>query len=185
MSTCWFYLLVNKRYLIIKPKTKYKIVLYWIVLDLCRMSVKQLCVDFLQSPNVTGESIPVLAGLLNHVIPSVSTKLSVMAEIITELREPLQADNSVYVPDLLLIEAEEKVCKTYKVLFLLLKKTIDNLFIFADKSLSKKPKVSSRFLVISLSYVWDTVIDWVNVNKLGTLRVVFKLTIWAGIPKGK
>uniref|UniRef100_A0A1B6MTZ4 Nuclear condensin complex subunit 3 C-terminal domain-containing protein n=1 Tax=Graphocephala atropunctata TaxID=36148 RepID=A0A1B6MTZ4_9HEMI len=77
--------------------------------EMGRTSLQQLCVDLLQSDKVGLQSVRVLASLLDHVIPDVSDKLSVMAEIITDLREPLQAQNSsVYVPDLLLLEAEEK-----------------------------------------------------------------------------
>lgn len=73
--------------------------------------MKQLCLELLQSPVLKGECVAVSASLLNHVIPSVMTKVSVMVEIITELREPLQTEDehSVYMPDLLAIEGEEKV----------------------------------------------------------------------------
>lgn len=55
-------------------------------------------------------TVAVLASLLDHSVPSADAKLSVMAEVVSELREPLQAhDATVYVPDVLLIEAEEKV----------------------------------------------------------------------------
>ncbi|KAG8284844.1 hypothetical protein J6590_093704 [Homalodisca vitripennis] len=77
--------------------------------EMGRSSLQQLCVDLLQSDRVTLQSVVVLASLLDHIIPDVNTKLNVMAEIITDLREPLQAlDSSVYVPNLLLLEAEEK-----------------------------------------------------------------------------
>lgn len=78
--------------------------------DCLRSNLKQLCIDLLESPAVTLVSVPTLAQLLDYIVPSPSAKLSVMAEVITELREPLQAgEASVYVPNLLLIEAEEKV----------------------------------------------------------------------------
>uniref|UniRef100_A0A1B6GC29 Nuclear condensin complex subunit 3 C-terminal domain-containing protein n=1 Tax=Cuerna arida TaxID=1464854 RepID=A0A1B6GC29_9HEMI len=77
--------------------------------EMGRNSLQQLCVDLLQSDRVTLQSVVVLASLLDHIIPDVNTKLNVMAEIITDLREPLQTlDSSVYVPNLLLLEAEEK-----------------------------------------------------------------------------
>ncbi|XP_054278540.1 condensin complex subunit 3 isoform X2 [Macrosteles quadrilineatus] len=77
--------------------------------EMGRTSLKQLCKDLLESTSVTLVSVPTLSRLLDHIVPSPTAKLSAIAEIITELREPLMACNaSVYVPDLILIEAEEK-----------------------------------------------------------------------------
>lgn len=67
--------------------------------------------EFLESPCIKEKAtVAELAKLLDDVMPNNDAKLNLMAEIITELREPLQADNSEPDLDLLIQENDRKVC---------------------------------------------------------------------------
>lgn len=63
-------------------------------LIMCRRGrLKQLCIDLLQTSLISLETTAIAAEIFNSVIPEPNIRLSVMAEIISELREPLSNQN--------------------------------------------------------------------------------------------